>query len=119
MPLVDVVGYGEKGTQNVVVNGENNPILVVRSDKGIHFISITKSAFVGEEELLKYYSKEVDYTDDYKTYLEKAINDSDKEARLSKLEGLAKEYANMIISGNSSYSENSVDYVQNIFKWYI
>lgn len=120
MPLVTVAGFETKSAQNIVVNSEQNPILVVRSDSGIHFISIIKSAFEGAEELAKYYSKEVDYSDNYRTYLEKSIDESDKTSRLNKLEGLAKEYANMIISGNDSFKENNVDYVRfDMFKYYL
>ena len=107
MPLVEVAGFESAATtKNVVVNEENAPILVVRSDKGIHFISITKSAFAGEEELLKYYSKEVDDTDNYRTYLEKAIDATDKEERLAQLESFANDSAIMKVQGNTEFSGN-------------
>lgn len=120
MPLVDVAGFGDVASKNIVVNSDDNPILVVRSDEGIHFVSINKSAFAGEEELKKYYSKTVDYTDNYTTYLEKAISQSDQETKLQKLESLAKDYANMIISGNSNFTDNTVDYVRfDMFEKYL
>ena len=120
MPLIETIGFGDASTQNIVVNSDNNPILVVRSDKGIHFISINKSAFAGAEELERYYSREVDYSDDYKTYLEKAVSESDQEEKLNVLESFAKNYANLIITGNSDYSQNSVDYVRfDMFKHYL
>jgi len=120
MPLADSVGFDAKSAQNIVVNSDGNPILVVRSDKGIHFISINKSAFAGEEELIKYYSKEVNYTDDYRTYLEKAVNNSDQETRLAELESFSKNYVNMIITGNSNYASNNVDFVRfDMFKNYL
>lgn len=118
MPQEDSSIFASASTQNIIVNDENNPILVVRSDSGIHFISIKKSAFVSREELLKYYSKEVDYEDDYKTYLEKAINTEDKNTKLEKLETLAKEYAYYKISEASiSGNEDFINY--DMFVYYL
>jgi len=119
MPLTEEVGFGDATSQNILVNSDGNPILVVRSDSAIHFISIQKSAFAGEDELKKYYSKEVDYTDNYKTYLEKAIDENDKTARLDKLESFAKEYATMKISGNSQFAGNE-DFIRyDMFNYYL
>lgn len=120
MPLIDTAGFEETvSTQKIITNENNIPILVVRSDKGIHFISITKSAFETDEELLKYYSKDVDETDNYRTYLEKAIDSSDKETRLAKLESFAKEYATMTISANSDFGGNE-DFIRyDMFKNYL
>ncbi len=119
MPLTAEAGFASASTQNVVVNESGIPILVVRSDSGIHFLSITKSAFVGEDELLKYYSKEVDNTDGYKNYLEKAIDESDYETRLEELEGFAEEYAIMKVSDNSDFAGNE-DFIRyDMFESYL
>ena len=120
MPLIDKAGFNSAtSVENIVTNEDENPILVVRSDKGIHFISITKSAFAGEDELMKYYSKKVDETDNYITYLEKAINSSDKEARLTELESFANDYATMKIADNSNFvgEEQFVKY--DMFSYYL
>ena len=120
MPLIDTAGFNTTvETKKVVTNEDNTPILVVRSDKGIHFISITKSAFAGEEELLKYYSKEIDETDTYRTYLEKYISNEDKESRLAKLESFAKDYSQLKIVGNSDYPGNE-NYIKfDMFRYYL
>jgi parvulin-like peptidyl-prolyl isomerase len=120
MPLIDAAGFESTvSAKKIIVNEENIPILVVRSDKGIHFISITKSAFAGEEELKKYYSKEINETDSYRTYLEKAISAADKEERLSLLESFANDYAIMKIRDNSSFAGNE-DYLKyDMFNYYL
>lgn len=119
MPLVDEYGFAEANNQNVVVNDEGYPIIVVRSDAGIHFISINKSAYAGEEELKKYYSKQIDRTDDYVTYLEMAFDDSDEAARLAKLNDFAKEYAIMKVSGNSNFAGNEAFIRYDMFESYL
>lgn len=119
MPLVDEYGFEDASKQNIVVNDEGYPIIVVRSDKGIHFISINKSAYAGEEELKKYYSKEIDRTDDYVTYLEGAFSDSDESTRLEKLNGFANEYATMKVSGNSSFTGNDAFIRYDMFESYL
>lgn len=120
MPLIDKAGFETTvSTQKVITNESGTPILVVRSDKGIHFISITKSAFVGSEELLKYYSKEVNENDEYITYLEKSINNSDREARLAKLESFANDYATMKIVDNSDFSGNAEFIRYDMFNKYL
>lgn len=120
MPLIDTAGFTSiVSTKNVVSNEENVPILVVRSDKGIHFISITKSAFAGEEELLKYYSKEINENDGYRTYLEKYVDSSDKDERLSELESFANSYATMKISDNSDFTGNEKFIKYDMFNYYL
>lgn len=119
MPKEDSYGFDEKSTQNILVNDQGLPILVVRSDAGIHFISINKSAFVGEEELQKYYSKEVNETDDYITYLEKSINESDKTSRLEVLESFANDYATLAISNNSDFKGNENFIRYDMFNSYL
>lgn len=122
MPLTNVAGFDSATVQNVLVNDEGNPILVVRSDKGIHFISINKSATSDIEELQRYYSTEIDETDQYKTYLEKVIDisgESVKEGTIESLELLARDYATMNVSGNSSFSGNE-DFIRyDMFKSYL
>ncbi len=120
MPLIDVAGFEEvASSKKVVTNEEKLPILVVRSNEGIHFISINKSAFSGEEELLKYYAKEVNDSDNYISYVEKAINNSDKESRISNLESLAKDYSIMKISGNSNFAGNEDFIKYDMFTYYL
>ena len=107
MPLIDSAGFETTtSVKNIITNESGAPILVVRSNEGIHFISITKSAFVGTEELLKYYSTVIDETDNYRTYLEMYENNADKEARLAELESLAKDYAILKIADNSNFAGN-------------
>lgn len=106
MPKEDVVGFDVKGTRNVLVNDEGNPILVVKSSKGIHFISIKKSPSVGVEELLKYYSTEIDEADEITTYVEKSIDPSVQEQRISEIKALAKEYAILAVGDNSTFVGN-------------
>lgn len=106
MPKVDAAEFYDKATNSVLVNDEGHPILVVRSDTGIHFISIKKSAFEGTQELLKYYSTDI-IDDDYKTYVEKSINSEMQNERIEKLESLAKEYAILSTSDNSSFAGNN------------
>lgn len=106
MPLTDVVGFDSKSTENILVNDDGNPILVVRSDAGIHFISIKKSAFAGLEELKKYYSTEINDEDSYKTYVEKGKDTATRDARIEELDALAKEYAIISTSDNSSFTGN-------------
>lgn len=123
MPLTKVAGFElADENKNVIVNDEGNPILVVRSDSGIHFISIKKSAFVGSEELQKYYSTEINETDGYKTYLESVIaakGESVKEETISSLESLAKDYATMKVSDNSNFAGNE-DFIRyDMFKTYL
>ena len=108
-PLVDNVGFGDASTANILFNNESDqkhPILVVRSDAGIHFISIKKSAFVGLEELKKYYSTEVDEDDSYKTYVEKAVDSASRQARIEEIEKLAREYAIRATGDNGSFTGN-------------
>ena len=119
MPKTDVVGFNDSTTQNVLVNDDNNPILVVRSDSGIHFISIKKSSFVGFEELKKYYSTEIDETDNYKTYVEKGRNSETREARIKELDSLAKEYAIISSSDNSSFGGNEKFIKYDMFLKYL
>ena len=124
MPLKDVVGYETQSAQNVIVNEQGNPILVVRSNSGIHFISIRKTAFVGTEELKKYYSTEIDLTDGYETYLERVISmaedeDTAKSVTIEALEGLAKEYAIMKVSDNSSFAGNEEFIRYDMFNYYL
>ena len=107
MPYVDEAGFDENlSTLNVATNESGYPILVVRSDKGIHFISITKSAFSAEDDLLKYYSKDI-VDDEYLTYLEKSVDSADQDSRLAVLESFANDYATMKIPGNSDFQGNS------------
>jgi len=120
MPLIDEVGFeAAVSTENVVVNEENKPILVVRSNSGVHFISIIKTPFAGQDELTKYYSKEIDETDGYRTYVEKAINSSDKEARLAELDSFANDYAIMKINDNSDFEGNQEFIRYDMFKSYL
>ena len=120
MPLIDAAGFATtNGNVNVVANESNTPILVVRSDKGIHFISITKSAFVGDGELLKYYSKEVNESDEVETYLELAVDSADRAERLAKLETFANDYAIMKISGNSTFTGNADFIKYDMFTTYL
>lgn len=120
MPLIDVAGFEEVASaKKVVTNEDGLPILVVRSNEGMHFISINKSAFAGEEELLKYYAKEVDETDNYISYVEKAINNADKENRISSLESLARDYSIMKINGNSNFSGNEDFIKYDMFVYYL
>ena len=122
MPLIDVAGFDSKSTQNVIVNEYGVPILVVRSDSGIHFISIKKSAFAGEEELMRYYSTEVNEVDGYKTYLETMIDingQTIKDSAIESLENLAKDYAIMKIAGNSDFSGNEEFIRYDMFKHYL
>ena len=107
MPLIDSAGFETTtSVKNIITNESGAPILVVRSNEGIHFISITKSAFAGTEELLKYFSTKIDETDNYRTYLEQYENNEDKEARLAELESLAKDYAILKIADNSNFAGN-------------
>lgn len=106
MPLTDVVGYSAKESKDVLVNDEGNPILVVRSDTGIHFVSIKKSPSVGLSNLLEYYSTEVDEEDNVTTYVEKSIDSSVQETRIAEINALAREYATLAVSDNSSFNGN-------------
>lgn len=106
MPKDDVAGFSTKQTKKVLVNDEGNPILVVRSDTGIHFISIKKSPSVGLEELLKYYSTVIDETDDYTTYVEKSIDPTVQETRIAQIDALANEYAILAVKNNSNFNGN-------------
>lgn len=120
MPLIDSAGFEATASiKNIITNEEGAPILVVRSDNGIHFISITKSAFVGTEELLKYYSTKIDETDSYRTYLEKYENNEDKEARLAELESFAKDYAILKIADNSDFAGNDDFLRYDMFNAYL
>lgn len=105
--------------KNVVLNEAGIPILVVRSGSGIHFLSINKSAYAGEEELLKYYSKEIDDNDGYLTYVEKGITTSEREERLKKLESLANDYAIKKISGNTNFGGNEKFLKYDMFMYYL
>lgn len=128
MPLTDVAGFGSAGEQKILVNevaneeGKVAPILVVRSDKGIHFISIKKSATVDIEELHRYYSTEINETDGYKTYLESVIDmngESVKDETIEKLKALATDYAIMKVSDNSSFAGNQ-DFIRyDMFRSYL
>lgn len=106
MPKVDVAGFDAKQTKDVLVNDEGNPILVVKSNTGIHFISIKKSPSVGVEELLKYYSTEIDESDDFTTYVEKSIDPTVQEQRIAEIKALAKEYAILAVGDNSKFVGN-------------
>lgn len=120
MPLIDSAGFEATASiKNIITNEEGAPILVVRSDNGIHFISITKSAFVGTEELLKYYSTKIDETDSYRTYLEKYENNEDKDARLAELESFAKDYAILKIADNSDFAGNDDFLRYDMFNAYL
>ncbi len=122
MPLTEVAGFDIKSTQNIIVNDEGHPILVVRSDTGIHFISIKKSAFAGEDELKKYYSTEIDELDGYTTYLESVVaakGESVKAETIEKLENLAREYAIMKVSGNSDFAGNENFIRYDMFNEYL
>lgn len=123
MPLKDVAGFNSVSEEkNVLVNDDGHPILVVRSDSGIHFVSVKKSAFVGEEELKKYYSTEINELDGINTYLEgviKANGEAVKEETISKLEALAKDYAIMKVGDNSDFAGNE-DFIRyDMFKYYL
>ena len=120
LPLIHEAGFETSvDAVNVVTNESNVPILVVRSDKGIHFISITKSAFAGESELMKYYSKEIDDTDAYRTYVEKGVDSASRNERLNQLEAFANDYATMKISGNSDFAGNEDFLKYDRFKYYL
>lgn len=106
--------------KNIVLNEAGIPILVVRSSKGVHFLSITKSAFAGEEELLKYYSKEIDDTDGYLTYVEKGVTSSERDARIAELDLFAKEYATRKINDNSDNFGGNEDFINyDMFMYYL
>lgn len=106
MPLTDKVGYSAKESKNILVNDEGNPIIVVRSDTGIHFVSIKKSPAVGLAELLKYYSTDVDESDDVTTYVEKSIDPTVQESRIAEINALAREYATLAVADNASFNGN-------------
>lgn len=111
MPLTEVVGYSDAVTKNVLVNDEGNPILVVRSDSGIHFISIKKSPSVGLEKLLEYYSTEVNEDDTITTYVEKSIDSSVQDTRIAEINALAREYATLAVADNSTFN-GSDDFIR-------
>lgn len=106
MPNTQSQVFSAASEQNVLVNDEGNYILVVRSDSGIHFLSIKKSPVEGVEELKKYYSTEINDSDNYKTYVEKGVDSADREARIAEIEGIAKEYAIQSTSDNSNFAGN-------------
>lgn len=126
MPLKDEAGFAAKSTQNILTNDKGTPILVVRSNSSVHFISIEKSAFVDKEELLKYYSKEINELDGYKTYLETMIDNAIdvssntvKEETIAVLDNLANDYAIMKVSGNDNLSGNK-DFIRyDMFNKYL
>lgn len=123
MPLKDVAGFSVVNEEeNILVNDEGHPILVVRSDSGIHFISIKKSAFVGEEELKKYYSTEINELDGINTYLESVIRvngESAKDETIAELEALAKDYAIMKVGDNSDFAGNENFIRYDMFNYYL
>lgn len=105
--------------QNIVVNDFGTPIIVVRSDKGIHFLSITKSAFADKEDLMKYYSKEINDDDEVLTYLEKGVTAEERNTRLETLNSFAKDQSVRKISGNSSFSGNEDFIKYDMFIYYL
>lgn len=105
--------------QNIVVNDFGIPVIVVRSDKGIHFLSITKSAFASKEDLMKYYSKEINDSDEILTYLEKGATTEERNARLEILNSLAKDQSVRKIGGNSSFAGNEDFIKYDMFNYYL
>lgn len=120
MPVYDSSKFSStQSTQNILTNDSGYPILVVRSDSGIHFISINMSGFASANDLKKYYSKEEDLTDNFLSYIEKASDESDKSDRLSKLETLVNDYSMMKITGNSNLTGNDSISNYNMFNYYL
>ena len=68
LPNIIQQGFGAAGSCNVVLNSSDNPILVVRSNDGVYFISINKTPY--DQDLIDYYSKNPSKTDDYLSFIE-------------------------------------------------
>ena len=120
MPVMDSSKFSPNtSAQNILTNENGYPILVVRSDSGIHFVSISMSAYADQELLKTYYAKKVNYDDEVVSYLEKSLSDSDKTSRLEKLETMAQDYSMYKITNNSSFSGNDTYKQYNMFKYYL
>lgn len=120
MPVLDSSKFSSTtSTQNILTNEAGYPILVVRSDSGIHFISISMSPYADEDLLKTYYSKKVNYDDQVVSYLEKSVSEADKDSRLEKLETMAEDYSVYKITNNSSFSGNDNYKQYKMFKYYL
>lgn len=120
MPVEDSSKFSTTvSTQNILMNDEGYPILVVRSDSGIHFVSISMSPFNSEETIKKYYAKDVDYSDSFTSYIEKSISDTDKDNRLEKLNTMSSDYQMYKITNNSSFTGNETFKQYDMFMYYL
>lgn len=107
MPETDTQGYLAASSQYVVTNSNGYPILVVRDNDGLHFISINMSPF--SEDALAYYSTELDSEDGFKTYIELGITSDEKNSRTNELESFAQDYSTFAIRNSSdSYLEHDM-----------
>lgn len=106
MPNEETSGFGALGKQQVLVNTSGHPILVVRSESALHYISINKSPF--DEDADKYFDANPDLNDDYISFIEYGYPESNANERKKQLEKFAREYATLGLYDDSS--EKYIDY---------
>lgn len=112
------VTFNESGVPNAnLVKDENgNPILLVRSQYGIHFISVTKSAF--DEDTVAYYTEVRDNNteDDMVPYVAQGKTTSDKKANYDAISNAVRNFINGQAQGLSA-DPNMLKY--RIFKHFL
>jgi hypothetical protein len=107
------VDYTLGGSKKVLADENNNPIVLVRSQYGIHLISVTRDAF--QEKAVEYYTlvRDNDTTDSFVPYIAIGTSTSDKEARYDAITSAVTNYIGGAANG-LSVDSNMLNY--RIFK---
>lgn len=112
------VTFDENGNPSVdLVTDENgNPIVLVRSTYGIHFISVTKSAF--DEDTVAYYTevKDTNAVEGLDPYILQGSTTSEKKTRYDEITSAVKNYINGAAQGLTA-DQNILKY--RIFKYFL